>query len=850
MFRTRRKSCRHLQLEALEQRLAPATHTWTGAVSNLWSNPGNWKGGAPTPGETNLQLYFPPPADGLLGNSSNTNDIFGLTVQEIDFGYGGYTLAGKAIALLGSGIFWAGIQGGGTSTTDIISLDLNLLGDQKFFTDWTLDVQGVISVPTVQGSSGSSSPFVNLDFRGGGTLRFSNSANSYGGTTLVEGENNHGTFQVGANNAVRGAVTVNAGATFDLNGHSDAIDSLAGAGNVTLGQGGALTTGGNNASTTFSGIISGGSQTNPSKLIKTGTGTFILSGANTYSGNTLINGGVLELGANNAIPASSSVTLSAVTRLGLPPIVLESGSLDVHSFKDTIASLSSDFPDPVTLGLGTLTTGGDNSSTTFTGQISGGGLIKVGNGTFTLTGNNTLEGITVQAGTLLVNGEVNNVVLNGGTLGGVGTVGPLSANAGSTVQPGTANPGILHVTALTSSLASGATFQVRANSSTTYDQLVTGGQIALGSATGSPILNFLLNYAANIGDKFTIIEAGGGVSGTFNGLANGATFRAAGGLNFQIQYTATSVVLTRVAGQVTHFQIDTVSAIQAGVPFDYKVTALDAGNNVVTLFTGTVSFSSQDPYGASLPDNYTFTIGDGGDNGVHLFAGGATLYTAGTWDITATVLSTAASSSALVNVTPAPAVSFAILAPAISPAGASFDVTLAAQDPYGNIDTNYQGTVHFSTSDTDVGVLLPADYTFQESDQGVHTFDGGVTLLTVGDQTLIVIDTVNGMNGSATVTIGGATAPRDRRAGASGIHGQLVAAGTLAPIPAQILGSSSSGTKTTFAIPLEAAAVDSVFAVAGQVGHGLAAVRSVRHALAWVNDGPWEWLSTQRSVIL
>src|SRR5262249_44055779 len=42
-----------LQLEVLEGRLVPATHTWTGAGADLnWSTAANWTGGVPTSGET------------------------------------------------------------------------------------------------------------------------------------------------------------------------------------------------------------------------------------------------------------------------------------------------------------------------------------------------------------------------------------------------------------------------------------------------------------------------------------------------------------------------------------------------------------------------------------------------------------------------------------------------------------------------------------------------------------------------------------------------------------------------------------------------------------------------------
>jgi adhesin/invasin len=62
--------------------------------------------------------------------------------------------------------------------------------------------------------------------------------------------------------------------------------------------------------------------------------------------------------------------------------------------------------------------------------------------------------------------------------------------------------------------------------------------------------------------------------------------------------------------------------------------------------------------------------------------------------------------------------------------------------------------VTFSTSDTDPGIVLPADYTFTAADAGVHTFPGGATLITSGDQTVTTTDTVSGITGSVTVTVG------------------------------------------------------------------------------------------------
>jgi hypothetical protein len=64
----------------------------------------------------------------------------------------------------------------------------------------------------------------------------------------------------------------------------------------------------------------------------------------------------------------------------------------------------------------------------------------------------------------------------------------------------------------------------------------------------------------------------------------------------------------------------------------------------------------------------------------------------------------------------------------------SFTVTVKYAD--GSIDTNYTGTVYFSSSDYQA--LLPADYTFTAADAGMHTFSA--MLLTAGTQSITATD--------------------------------------------------------------------------------------------------------------
>jgi hypothetical protein len=169
-----------------------------------------------------------------------------------------------------------------------------------------------------------------------------------------------------------------------------------------------------------------------------------------------------------------------------------------------------------------------------------------------------------------------------------------------------------------------------------------------------------------------------------------------------------------------------------------------------------VTFASSDPHPAVLPPDYTFKPGD---NGTHTYEG-VTFFTAGAQSLS--VQDTANGShtgAASVVVAPALANHFLITAPPTAISGVPFGMTLTALDPYGNVDTNYAGTVAFATSDSDPGVNLPADYTFQSSDGGAHIFTAGVTLLTMGDQTVTAIDTADStISGSVTVSVGGGPA--------------------------------------------------------------------------------------------
>lgn len=172
-----------------------------------------------------------------------------------------------------------------------------------------------------------------------------------------------------------------------------------------------------------------------------------------------------------------------------------------------------------------------------------------------------------------------------------------------------------------------------------------------------------------------------------------------------------------------------------------QVTAVDAGGNVDTGYTGTVTFTSSDA-SAELPDDYTF---DSGDNGKHIFHG-VVLMTAGSKTVTATdgTTSSITGTSAADVVAAGVVTHLSVTGLSTKVADAAYTLTVNALNAYDAKVAGYTGTVHFTTSDGDTfnAPTLPADYTFTGSghDNGSHAF-ATVKLESVGRQTVTVTDT-------------------------------------------------------------------------------------------------------------
>jgi len=191
----------------------------------------------------------------------------------------------------------------------------------------------------------------------------------------------------------------------------------------------------------------------------------------------------------------------------------------------------------------------------------------------------------------------------------------------------------------------------------------------------------------------------------------------------------------------------TPASLTAGSAGSVTVTAIDGYGNVATTFTGTVTFTSNDPQ-AVLPGNYTFS---GGDAGVHAFPSAYTLKTAGSRTVTATAGGITGTSAGVMVNSALPAATLTATAPTPAAAGTGFSVTVTAKDAYGNIATGYTGTVGLTS--TDPQVVVPGPYAFVGADNGSHAIP--VTLKTAGSQTVSASDgTLNATTGAVTVNPG------------------------------------------------------------------------------------------------
>ena len=165
-------------------------------------------------------------------------------------------------------------------------------------------------------------------------------------------------------------------------------------GNVTLCKD--LTISGGSAGLVISGIISEDGGSHGIRKIVAGA-TLTLGGENTYTGATTISSGTIKL--DNALAAQHSTII--MNRAGTSPHLTFGtgiGTFTIGGLSGDTGFELTDTADPVTLQVG-----GNGEDTTYSGSLSGdgGGLVKQGTGSATLSGTNTYTGgTTVESGIL------------------------------------------------------------------------------------------------------------------------------------------------------------------------------------------------------------------------------------------------------------------------------------------------------------------------------------------------------------------------------------------------------------------------------------------------------------------
>jgi autotransporter-associated beta strand protein len=329
-----------------------------------------------------------------------------------------------------------------------------------------------------------------------GTLTLAGVNTYTGGTTVNAGILAlSGSGTLGAANA---STTVNSGGTLDLGGttQTQAVLNLNGG---TI-QNGSL----NTAITSTGGILNG---IGGAASLTTASGITSLIGNNTYSGGTTVNAGILVL--------TGSGTLGGVNRI---TTVNKGGTLDLGLTTQVQAALN--------LNGGIVKNGNLDAPITSTGGvldgIGGSASLTTTSGITSLFGINAYTGATVvNGGVLDVEGSItgtSSVSVNaGGVLTGTGTIDPLTVTfgPGSAFVPGSGTPG--SSTSIVGNLAfqSGATYVTMLNPSTASFATVAG-TATLGGAT----VEALFTGGTYVSKQYAILNATGGVSGTFGGLVD------------------------------------------------------------------------------------------------------------------------------------------------------------------------------------------------------------------------------------------------------------------------------------------------------------------------------------------
>jgi autotransporter-associated beta strand protein len=389
----------------------------------------------------------------------------------------------------------------------------------------TLDGATVTDRLTFSGGIGGTG---NVTIAGTGRIVFNTTANTYVGTTTVSAGS---TLQLGVGGSIAAELIPNA-SVVDLGfgsflklaklGNNETIGGLTGTGTVrgheaVAGAASSLTIS-NTGSHTFGGILeNGGASGSTLALTKSGSGTQVLAGANTFTGGTTVAAGTLVLGHASAL-GSGAVSVGPGAVLDLAGFSPASNDLTLSGDGLSGAGALVNSGAAVTLG-GTLTLAAattlGSGNITLNGSLAGAfALAKDGSGTLTLNGaSNAATSIAVTAGTLAIGsatalGSATITVASGATLN-LGNLAAANAItlAGGTLQNASSFAGTLGFSGNTSlNGAFGGTFVSSGTVTSSAGLSFTGTLKGTGTIVGDVVLETGATHAPGNSPGLQVID--------------------------------------------------------------------------------------------------------------------------------------------------------------------------------------------------------------------------------------------------------------------------------------------------------------------------------------------------------
>ena len=383
-------------------------------------------------GSANGTLTLEAGQDLLLGTGSNFGDVTGrvltltanrdIIASNTTYAQGGTGVtatAGRDIAIQGDSLINSTGAGAPVSLTTgaggVLTIDnptpgrgsatstgglLTVTADDVVITSGGLDSSGTVTVRPV-----STGRTIDLGKNVVGSLGLTDAElDRITAGTLVIGRNDAtaaGTITIGANLTLATNVTLVTGA--GVAGSSSVTTGAATPTTLTVRQGG---------TSTFGGVLGGaGANENNFNLTFDGPGVLALTGSNTYTGVTTINGGTLAVSTLASGGTASGIGASANAAANL---VFDGGTLRYTGAGSAVTDRA------FTLNAGGGTIVVSNGATTLVvggGGTGAGGLVKEGAGILTLTGtSNYSGGTTITAGTLRIGNGVADGSLTGNIL--------------------------------------------------------------------------------------------------------------------------------------------------------------------------------------------------------------------------------------------------------------------------------------------------------------------------------------------------------------------------------------------------------------------------------------------------